>query len=312
MRKLLCSLIASIFSCTAGQSLVHAEKLTLIQNSDSPLDHPWKKLATEAADKNIAQRINQEVPSFLRQMEEDREISSLNSLWGFSKNSDESQPNVPIVDPSFLALFAQKTGITVIDPTFKIGHAGLNHTYGYLFSNLKTPYGYKRARYEQGEIERGFHLPLGLFSGQSKEGSLLSSFTYFIGSIALEHPPFFSKRIAPALEQYNYKNLKRTRITETITEAQTTFKFYTDLIPFIESNHSRDSKSGNQALLIYSIDEGQGQKLITAFPIQKAFMDDLTNPAHLGQDLPIKLKYNAALLHSSQTSWIGSAQKSEF
>src|SRR5205823_4357190 len=43
-----------------------------------------------------------------------------------------------------------------------LAHAGMEHTYGYLFSVLKTSFGYKRARWVSGESERGFGLKTGL------------------------------------------------------------------------------------------------------------------------------------------------------
>ena len=50
-----------------------------------------------------------------------------------------------------------------IDAVFPIGNAGLVHVYGYLFSTVATPYGYKSDRWNDGVLARSLGLPPGHF-----------------------------------------------------------------------------------------------------------------------------------------------------
>ena len=87
--------------------------------------------------------------------------------------------------------------------TFTEGSAALNHTYGYLFSEVPTPYGYKRARFVKGIIEKGFGLPVGLFSGIPQKGTLLSNLTKFIGTIAFRDNADCIKELQASIESGN-------------------------------------------------------------------------------------------------------------
>ncbi|MEJ1088060.1 amino acid deaminase [Microbacterium sp. Mu-80] len=72
------------------------------------------------------------------------------SHWGLSTVIDENTGE-PVIDrPLFDALHAA-AGITAEYP---IGNAGVIHVYGYWFSTAVTPYGYKRDRWQNGELAR--------------------------------------------------------------------------------------------------------------------------------------------------------------
>ena len=189
----------------------------------------------------------------------------------------------------------------------------LNHTYGYLFSTLQTPYGYKRARYVQGEIEAGFGIPSPVFNGLSPRGTLLSNFTSFIGNIAFRNDVAqktnFQNLLAgseittlPELVNYPFSELQPTRLMEVISNADVYIEIRTDIVPFTHPN----DKGTDTALLVYSIDfhlpgERADPLLITAFPVAASFAQGIFNPANLtdpanpAATVPISLQYNAAL-----------------
>lgn len=65
-------------------------------------------------------------------------------LWGTSLNYEKNVNN-HIVDSELLLSIGELAGWKEKETLFF--HAGLLHTYGYLFSKLSTPYGYKRERW---------------------------------------------------------------------------------------------------------------------------------------------------------------------
>ncbi|UNK70354.1 amino acid deaminase [Microbacterium sp. H1-D42] len=83
------------------------------------------------------------------------------SRWGTSTVIDENTGE-PVIDrPLFDALHAAAG----LDAQYPIGNAGVIHVYGYWFSTALTPYGYKRDRWQNGELaaalgqpETRFHL----------------------------------------------------------------------------------------------------------------------------------------------------------
>ena len=99
---------------------------TCLENSCSDLCEHWKRL---------------------------KEATSLYLLWGKSWNFDE-HAGQQIVDPYILDLLSEQLQYVV---GTDLVHAGIIHTYGYLFSQLETPYGLKRVRWTNRKLDWGFH-----------------------------------------------------------------------------------------------------------------------------------------------------------
>jgi hypothetical protein len=273
-----------------------------LELGETALDCPWAKIARSipetATSSDVIKKIRKSAPKLLVDLKKDRFAQTrwLN-YWGVSRNADESNLNEAIVaDPILLAL-AEQLGFE----TRPVQNAGLIHTYGYLFSILKTPYGYKRSRYVSGEIETGFELPALLFNGQSESGSLLSQFTYFLSRITFDFSleeektlisDLSKSAITPALSRYPYHELKRDRLIENVKTTAGDITLITDIVKF------KTKTQNNSALLIYSIQEGlRSRKLITAFPVNDAFSERLFEPSQLGiEGKTIKLNYNARLI----------------
>ena len=288
-----------------------------LSKGETALDCPWADVtrSTEGITDSDALRkiIDEKIPGFMAQIDQDAKSKTLLNLWGMSRNIDESNldPTSPnymkhTVPENLLAFFVSIFKVPY-DSTLTQGHAGLTHTYGYLFSTMPTPYGYKRARYVSGEIEEGFGISAGLFGGLPKEGTLLSNLTHFAGTIAFrdnmnsetELTETFSSgeiKASKELSSFNYTQLKPQRLTETAQNENFYLEIRTDIIPFTHSN----SRGTDTALLIYSIDfrapsDPAKPKLITAFPVNDAFTKGLFDPATLGDQQVLQLKYNAVL-----------------
>ncbi len=281
--------------------------------SQAQSDYPWIEVTRTIEGMEDPARIKEvienRIPGFLKQLEQDHETPLLFQLWGMSRNIDESHLSTGrrTVPPTILRAFNTIWNVGY-DSSYIHGHAGLTHTYGYLFSNLETPFGHKRARYTRNEIETGFGLPAGLFSGRPSKGTLFSNLTVFAGKIAFrDHEPAVKLldeaigligRTAPAeLLSYPYGTLKVRRLVEWTRNDAFTLELRTDIVSFPRAN----TAGRNTALLIYSIvykKDGKDRarpRLITVFPVDSGFANNLFKAEGLGERVPFKLKYNASV-----------------
>lgn len=264
-------------------------------SGETALDCPWAAITRElradaAAGKSVEEEFAELAPDIVRQLKIDSRRRPWLSLWGLSVNEDEHAHGV-IVDPIIIAAIAKGLGLPYAPG--KPAHAGMAHSYGYLFSTLRTPYGFKRARWVDGEIDKGFGLAPGTLGPEPKEGTLLSNLTFFLGNIAfrgdaneLSALRRHSAWAAPALRSFDYKNLRARRLEETIEGSSLTIR--TDIVDFPVRTGPDDQ------LLIYSVATGSpaAARLITAFPIKTPFAESLLDlKAQEGK--PVKARYNA-------------------
>jgi hypothetical protein len=307
MFQAILTLIGALFGNPAGAACPDASR------RETPADCPWAEVTRTLEGiedpARIREAIETRIPGFLKQLQQDHQTPLLFQLWGLSRNIDESHLSTGrrTVPPSILKAL---NGIWNVDydEAFIHGHAGLTHTYGYLFSNLETPFGYKRARYTRNEIESGFGLPPGLFSGRPPLGTLFSNLTVFAGKIAFrDHEPAvklldeaigqIGRTAPPELLSYPYGTLKVRRLVEWTRNEAFTLELRTDIVSFPRVNPS----SRNTALLIYSIlykKDGKDRarpRLITVFPVDAGFANNLFKSEGLGDRVPFKLKYNATV-----------------
>jgi hypothetical protein len=266
-------------------------------------DCPWAEISrTSPFD------LKKEDPTLATQITTDGERHQLKNLWGQSINYDELAHGI-ILDPILLKSLSQLFKTPWISD--RVTHAGLEHTYGYLFSTLKTAFGYKRARWVHGDIERGFSMTVGTFGPHASEtsgGTLFSNVTYFFGEIAFRNDPIplatlkrfadmTPNAFAEGVKNFNYSSLKTVRLEETIANennqtASRPVVLRTDLVLF--PNKPTDvTPNSNQYLLIYSVVTEGSAKLITGFPVSPSFVDQTLNPSNLGEHKPITVRYNA-------------------
>lgn len=261
-------------------------------------DCPWAGAARELSSAAAAGRPLEPVlaaaaPGVLRQLDADRGSPAL-QLWGESINFDELARGV-IVDERVLAFISARAGVQL--PKGRLAHAGVEHTYGYLFSVLPTKFGFKRARWVRPDIEEGLGLPRGSAGPAPSEGTLLANVTCLAGGIALKDDPAAYQqlqRVLPAcggaVRAYALRPVRRGRLTEEVLlPGGRKVVLRTDFAPF------RAVSGGNTHLLVYSVyDSALGRAyLVTAFPVAKGFVDNALDPSNLGENKPVQTRYNA-------------------
>lgn len=317
-----------------------------LSQNEKAEDCPWAGLARELAlplkqkpQKQDAQttvnKLESLAPTLVSKLRLDARVTSWHELWGQSINYDELAKG-QIVEAPILEAIAKKMGIPFsMNHPQHVVHAGMEHTYGYLFSTLKTPFGYKRARWVQGELDRGFNLPVGIFGPTPSEGTLFANVSFFIGNIAFRFDPEKLEILKKALGQrktelasqhdksnvymlstynvakpvldFDFSKLKITRILEDVLVPNTTqhILIRTDLVPFLIKDPLKGSKNSN--LLIYSVVDPRagGAKLITAFPVEDAFVAKITDEKLMGQK-PVMTRYNGFVEGVTGAKLIGS------
>lgn len=229
------------------------------------------------------------LPEIAGQMERDGESQELLGMWGMSANADASDPGTPTVHPVLLAGIGELVGI---DMKGEEVHAGVMHTYGYLLSNLETPFGFKRERYTQPVVENGLGLAKGSLSPRPKEGTLLANLTYVAGKVAFGDEVDVGG-VRESLVNTPAKFGDRFLLRETVLEADGVVldepvELRTELVEF-----GGDVRGKDTHWLVYSVWEGERGKLITAFPVGRWMVKKLARQG--GKDGEIRGRYNVRL-----------------
>ncbi|WP_221586073.1 amino acid deaminase [Microbacterium sp. G2-8] len=176
--------------------------------------------------------------------------------WGWSTVVDE-HVGAPVVERDLFEKLHDTAGITT---DFPIGNAGVVHVYGYLFSTVATPHGYKRDRWNDGILARTLGLPSGAFRlGDSTEETSLQRVTDAALPLLLAPPA------------------DAAGVIDQCVDGATTRAVVTCPSP-----------DGSGAL-ISGIDTGRGFRLITAFPVA-----DARAFARAAAAQPPRLRWNAA------------------
>ena len=254
---------------------------------ERPLDCPWAGWVREFEG---AKARGLELPESIRiSLERDREDAALREAWGLSQNFEESA-GAEIVRRAILSLLAKNYGVQIEERGAKsVIHAGLIHTYGYLLSNLRTPFGFKRARWVSGRLEEGFSLPAQSLGPEahtlSERSTLLSQVTYLAMRIAHQDQGLEWERWRARLEARATPELKSLVLpaSERATEIQRlrsgeSIEWVTDLVSL-----PRDPRGGR--LLVYSLRSQGVTRVITAFPVERDFAQR--------KNSPVKPRYNA-------------------
>lgn len=250
-----------------------------------------------AAGRPVPPLLKKFCPHIYRQIVHDGKHPGLLSFWGRSVNVDENAGKV-IVHPAILQGIGEVAGVPMQGP---VVHAGLQHTYGYLFSLIDTPYGAKRDRWLSTAWERGFGIEPSLLSDRPKQGTLLANLTWFLGQIVYRGRSASLRRLgrnaraaAPQLVQYDYGRLRACRVAERVALAgrpKREVQLITDLVPF----PFRAVSNAENFLLIYSARNGQRApiRLITAFPVTSMVAQGIKTSAEQRGRVTVRLRYNA-------------------
>jgi hypothetical protein len=234
-----------------------------------------------------------------QQILQDRRHPRLLSRWGRSFNVDENTGQV-IVCPAIVQGIGKLAGIPMRGP---VVHAGLQHTYGYLFSMIDTPHGAKRDRWLSTDLERGFGIDPSLLGERPRQGTLLANLTWFLAQIVCRDRPRSLRWLAPsasapapALVDYEYSRLSVCRIVEQVVlrKPKREVMIFTDLVEF---PHAPFYREADRALLIYSVQNGNRSplKLITAFPVRPEVVHELKAGVPRRAMGEVRLRYNAYL-----------------
>ncbi len=233
-------------------------------------------------------------PYVCDQLRRDARFPSLLSLWGRCVNIDENTREV-IVHPAILRALGRLAGVPVRG---RVVHAGLQHTYGYLFSLIQTPYGFKRERWTSTDLERGLGIDRTLLGERPAAGTLLANATWLLGKVAFRGQPAALARlersaaaVAPALVAYDCAGLNVCRIEEQVTLPGTIPREVTLITDLVTLPSAPDE----DRLLIYSARAGARAplRLVTAFPVRPAVAEELRTAALLKGPAEVRLRYNA-------------------
>ena len=271
-------------------------------------DCPWAAIARNlirASESHypVSPVLEREAPGLFKQLQRDASSPEMKSLWGVSINYDELAHGT-VVHPAILVSLSEQSRAPLLKAPY--AHAGIEHIYGYLFSVLRTPYGYKRARWVHGDIPQGLGLPPGIIQPDLAQGTLLTNVTYLIGRIAFRHEvgalqvlKSLEPKVAPPLRNFNFQGLEIKRLEESAGPVV----LRTDFVKFPVINAGRP----NTHLLIYStFDKRENRaRLITTFPVTEAFVTNALNPEGLGEDKPIITRYNAFVEGITGKTWKG-------
>lgn len=259
-------------------------------NAHTPLeDQYWNDMALESTESNtsIMRTIQENNPALYNQILKDSKDPYLPMFWGKSVNFDSSAKKKIVEDK----IIADLQSLFNIRNDNKIVHAGIMHTYGYLFSTIDTPYGYKRKRWINPGVNSAFDLSGNSLSPETIDGGLLSNVTYFSGTLAFKNKTELSllKNVSNEVFTYDYSKLAVDRVEEEI-KGQT---LVTTLVRFPVKILAAD----NDYLLIYStIDHAMNKEfLVTAFPINAESYEKIIAKEGMGLNQKITIRYNAYL-----------------
>lgn len=312
MRELIFIILISL-SAGAESSCPDTDK------KETQNDCPWAEITRQITEqkKNCEKAFKAQIPYIFNQLKTDKKSKEFISLWGEARNFDDNAKEIIIASPIVKCL-AQKLDLTKSihqQKDFETLHAGMQHTYAYLFSNTWTPYGYKRARWTSQEVQKGFNLNEKELTPENSKGSFLANVTYFFSKFAfkddkellthLEKEGRKTKSLSENLikfktDQHEIRNLKETILNPSIILHTTFVKM------------DSDSLIGkNTYLLIYWVEnlKNKSKLLITGFPVESSFVDRVFESKNLGSDKPITVRYNAWVPELAGLTLIGTREE---
>ena len=272
------------------------------------------QLSTAAEDQqNVFEKT---LPVLTKELKEFQREPRWLEFWGLSRNYNSPNDKTPIVNPKLLLAIDELMGGKALEGVLKVRsddlcadffHAGILHTYGYLFSNLRTGFGFKRERWILKTVEKGLGLPEGVWGPYPKSGNFLANTTYFAARIAFRHGNWIDRienldLVSPDLQTLDYSEFSGTRVEETVCFDDFSVTLYTDLIPFKYVSEQSD----NTHLLIYSIRDSRESypQLITLFPVGiETILQLILQDQGPVQD--IKFRYNLNVPGTKEGNYIG-------
>ncbi|HXT00066.1 MAG TPA: hypothetical protein VN915_05290 [Elusimicrobiota bacterium] len=225
----------------------------------------YAKLYERLSSGATAPALEDELPGLAKNLKAAEKISE--TYWTDSTIFDELAKDYILPDKVLdgLGIRREKTGGVVHVP------AGMMHTYGYLFSQLKTAYGLKGKRWIESRVDERLGLPAGMFSPVPPKGEFASNVTTVFLSLSggTASIPTAAK-LKPKAEAAGFVEQKvEWRRPDGKTEKARVFTHLVPLKP-LEGFDSPDAY-----LLIYSVVSRGRRRLVTGFPVEAKFAESI-------------------------------------
>ncbi len=288
---LLALLLIVVYACST--STVDSGKNRSLSSLDVKSDLYWNELTKILNDSRITlpEVLAEHHPALLSQIQKDTKESMLLSFWGNSSNIDSNVKKMIISPYIFAELYRMFNLPLHHSQKQTLAHAGVIHTYGYLFSDLETPYGYKRKRWIDSTLNFAFGFEENSLSPETISGGLLSNVTYFCGMLAFQDKSELAllKNISNEVFTFDYEAVKKKVLIEKVGH----FILKTTFVPLLK----KQKDETNDFLLIYTYqDKRLGKEwLITAFPVNARSFEGVSQASTLGLNQKIQLRYNAVI-----------------
>jgi hypothetical protein len=165
--------------------------------------------------------------------------------------------------------------------------AGLMHTYGYVFAQVKTAYGLKGKRWIESRVDERLGLPAGTFSPNPPEGEFLANLTATLARLvglpadvpgALKTEPN-ARALGAVEERVRWRRPDGAAVVGVVR---------THLVAL---GPARGLKTADTHLLIYELELGGERRFVTAFPIESAFARTFLD-AKPADDAAFKPRFN--------------------
>jgi hypothetical protein len=165
--------------------------------------------------------------------------------------------------------------------------AGMMHTYGYLFSQLQTPYGLKGRRWIEARIDERLGLPAGTFGPEPPAGEFTSNLTAVLYRlIGVSGAPSAAARLEPTATPLG--RLEDDVTWETPEGRKVSASVRTHLF---DMRSVPGAAEDGAPLLIYEVFRGGRHLLVTAFPAAGGTADFIRS-AKPADDAAFKPLYN--------------------
>ncbi|WP_146070096.1 amino acid deaminase [Cryobacterium sp. Y29] len=179
-------------------------------------------------------------PYLLPQIVADRATGEF-ERWAHSTVLDENT-ETPVVSRELFETLHSEAGLP---SSWPVGNAGLLHVYGYLLSNVPTPYGYKRDRWIDGRMAAVLGMnPTYFLPWATEPGTLLKRVTDAVFPILTEHHP---------------RPITVARFDDVVDQESGRF-FRTAIV---------NDRNNEQSALIYGVGHGAALKVVTVFPVSE-------------------------------------------
>jgi hypothetical protein len=276
-----------------------------IENGDKYFEEITKSFENKKTESNFLDWIKEHDQKTYNQILLDSTNENVAAFWGESLNFDSGAKQTILNELIIRDLQAAFN----IKNDNKVVNAGIMHSYGYLYSILETPYGYKRKRWIDPTISYGFNLEKKSISSNPLEGTLLSNLTFFAGKILFKHNVnkqnlLKLKNVSNEIVNFPYDKLKIVTLVEEVTNSKEfPLIFKTCLVKLQNKSPGEE----NDYLLVYGVENMKTSKevIITAFPIKKDAYIKTLDPVLLGEDRPIIVRYNGFVGTNKETRLSG-------